>query len=149
MAPDSGDRFVILRTEKLKKPSNVASSASHIERSRPTKNADPSKFHLNEWLIGGPGMYAKAKEVWDSIPKIKSDSVHAFEVLLSASPDAFTHGKLDIESWKKQKIAWLQEQFKGATIVGACLHLDETTPHIQAIVIPTDRKPDGTLQLNC
>lgn len=149
MAQDSGDRFVILRTEKLKKPGNVAGSASHIERSRPTKNADPSKFHLNEWLVGGPGMYAKAKEVWDSIPKIKSDSVHAFEVLMSASPDAFTHGKLDVESWKKQSIDWLQKQFKGATIVGACLHMDETTPHIQAIIIPTDRKPDGTLQLNC
>jgi len=59
--------YAILRTKKLKAPGNVAASASHIERTRPTHNADLTV--ANEWLIGGPGMYASAKKVWDSIPK--------------------------------------------------------------------------------
>lgn len=140
------DAFAILRTKKLKTPGNVAGSASHIERTRPTHNADPSV--ANEWLEGGPGMYASAKGIWDAVPKKRSDAVHAFEVLLTASPEAFANG-LDLEQWKAQSMTWLRKQFKGATIVGACLHLDESTPHIQAIIVPTDRKPDGTLQLNC
>lgn len=140
------EAYAILRTKKLKTPGNVAGSASHIERTRPTHNADPSI--ANEWLEGGPGMYARAKELWNSVPRKRSDAVHAFEVLLTASPEAFANG-LDVDAWKAQSMTWLRKQFKGATVVGACLHLDETTPHIQAIIVPTDRKPDGSLQLNC
>lgn len=137
--------YAILRTKKLKAPGNVAASASHIERTRPTHNADPSV--ANQWLIGGPGMYAAAKKVWSKIPKIRKDSVHAFEVLLTASPEAFE--KMSLEEWKAENVEWLRKEYPGAEIVGACLHLDESTPHIQAIIIPTDVKKDGTLQLNC
>lgn len=137
--------YAILRTAKLKTPANVAASASHIERTRPTHNADLSIS--NEWLIGNGNMYAAAKEVWSKIPKIRKDSVHAFEVLLTASPEAFD--KLDLDAWKTKNVEWLRQHFKGCEIVGACLHLDESTPHIQAIIVPTDLKKDGTLQLNC
>lgn len=137
--------YAILRTAKLKTPGNVAASASHIERTRPTHNADPSI--KNEWLIGNGGMYAAAKEVWDKIPKKRSDAVHAFEVLLTASPEAFY--SMEPGAWKAKNISWLQEQFKDCVIIGACLHLDETTPHIQAIIVPTDKDKDGNLKLNC
>lgn len=139
--------YAILRTAKLKTPANVAASASHIERTRATHNADPSIS--NEWLTpDGPGMFKRAKEVWDKIPKKRKDAVHAFEVLMTASPEAFDDG-FDLDAWKKQSMQWAEEQFKGGVIVGACLHLDESTPHIQMIVIPTDTKKDGSLQLNC
>lgn len=137
--------YAILRTKKLKAAGNVAASASHIERTRPTHNADPAV--ANEWLIGGPGMYAAAKKIWEKIPKIRKDSVHAFEVLLTASPEAFE--KMSLEEWKAANVDWLRKEYPGAEIVGACLHLDESTPHIQAIIVPTDLKKDGTLQLNC
>lgn len=137
--------YAILRTKKLKAPGNVAASASHIERTRPTHNADLSIS--NEWLIGNGNMYAEAKAVWDKIPKKRSDAVHAFEVLLTASPEAFD--KLNPEAWKAKNIEWLRQQFKDCVIVGACLHLDESTPHIQAIIVPTEKAKDGTLKLNC
>lgn len=139
--------YAILRTKKLKSPGNVAACASHIERTRPTRNADLTIS--NEWLGGtAPGMYAKAKEVWDRIPKKRSDAVHGIEVLLTASPEAFSEG-LDLDAWKEQSMDWLNKEFNGCVVVGACLHLDESTPHIQAILIPTDTKKDGSLQLNC
>lgn len=139
--------YAIMRTKKLKTPGNVAASASHIERTRPTHNADLTIS--NEWLGGtAPGMYAKAKDVWDRIPKKRSDAVHGIEVLLTASPEAFSEG-LDLDAWKEQSMTWLRQQFKGCELVGACLHLDESTPHIQAILVPTDKAPDGTLKLNC
>lgn len=142
------EAFAIMRTKKLKTPGNVAGSASHIERSRPTHNADQARTPDNEWLIGGPGMYAAAKAIWSDVPKMRSDAVHGFEVLLTASPEAFADG-MDVNVWKTAAVDWLRQQFKGAEIVGACLHLDESTPHIQAIIVPTDRKPNGQLQLNC
>ena len=122
------EAFAILRTEKLKTPGNVAASASHIERTRPTKNADADRTPLNEWLVGGPGMYASAKAVWNKIPKKRSDAVHGFEVLMTASPEAMQAADFDLGKWKSQSIAWLGQQFKGAVIVGACLHLDEARP---------------------
>lgn len=143
------EAFAILRTAKLKTPGNVAASASHIERTRPTSNADAERTHLNRWLVGGPGMYASAKTVWDKVPKKRSDAVHAFEVLMSASPEAMQAPDFDLDKWAAQSSAWMAKQFKGAVIVGACLHMDEATPHIQAIIVPTALKPDGTLQLNC
>ena len=124
---------------------NVAGSASHIERTRPTHNANPDI--KNEWLVGDGSMYEKSKKVWDKIPKIRKDAVHAFEVLLTASPEAFEN--INLDEWKKKNIEWLKKEFAGCEIVGACLHLDESTPHIQAIIIPTDIKKDGSQQLNC
>ena len=139
--------YAILRTAKLKKPGNFAASASHIERTRATDNADPGRTPGNQWLIGGPGMYAAAKGVWDALPRKRSDAVHGFEVVLTATPDAF-HG-MNLDEWKKENIKFLQKQFKGCAIVGACLHLDESTPHIHALIVPTDKNPDGSLKLNC
>lgn len=139
--------YAILRTAKLKKPGNFAASASHIERTRATSNADPGRTKDNVWLIGGPGMYAAAKSVWDAIPKKRSDAVHGFEVLLTASPDAFKTMSLD--DWKKANIAWAKKQYKDCTIIGACLHMDESTPHIHMLIVPTEKTPDGTLKLNC
>lgn len=141
------EHYAIFRTEKLKAPSNVAGSAAHIERSKPTPNADPTI--ANRWLIGGPGLYQQAKALWATIPKMRSDAVHAFETLMSASPEAFADPNFDLDKWAADSVAFLQKQFKGAVILGASLHLDELTPHIHAIVVPTDLKPDGTVQLNC
>lgn len=140
--------YAILRIEKLKHRGSVASQASHVERTRPTKNADPARTHLNRWLEGGPGMYESSKKVWDSIPKMRSDAVLALDVMITASPEAFQRPDFDLEKWTKDSVKWLKNHFKGATIVGLQLQLDESTPHIQGIIIPTDRKPDGALQLN-
>lgn len=74
--------YAIMRTKKLKTPANVAAAASHIERTRPTHNANLDI--QNEWLTkGGAGMYDRAQKVWDKIPKKRSDAVHGFEVLMT------------------------------------------------------------------
>ena len=131
--------YAILRIEKLKQRGSVASQASHVERTRPTKNADPSRTHLNRWLVGGPGMYESSKKTWDSIPKMRSDAVLAMDVMITASPEAFQRPDFDLEKWASDSVAWVKEHFKGADIVGLQLQLDETTPHIQGIIVPTDR----------
>lgn len=140
--------YAILRIDKLKHRGSVASQASHVERTRLTKNADPARTHLNRWVVGGPGMYESSKKVWDAVPKIRSDAVLALDVMMTASPEAFERADFDLEKWTQDSVKWLKNHFKGATIVGLQLQLDESTPHIQGIIIPTDHKPDGALQLN-
>lgn len=139
--------YAIMRTAKLKAPANVSAAASHIERSRPTANARPGV--ANKWLMGGPGMYAEAEKIWAMIPKKRSDAVHGIEVVMTASPEAFQGpNALDADSFGQAVTDWAKKEFKGAQIVGACMHLDESTPHVQLILVPTDLKADGTMQLN-
>lgn len=140
--------FAILRTAKLKTRANVSAACSHIERTRPTHNANPAI--ANRWVLGGPGMYARAEAVWDGLSAApRSTAVHGIEVLMTASPEAFAEAKLDPDVFAKRACAWAQKEFKGAQILGACMHLDESTPHVQLVLIPTDPKPDGTVGLNC
>ena len=114
--------YAILRTKKLKAPGNVAASASHIERTRPTHNARPGV--ANEWLVGGPGMYAAAKQTWAKIPKIRKDTVHAFEVLLTASPEAFD--KLDLDAWKAKILNGFASVLKAArSLARACTSMNQ------------------------
>lgn len=139
--------YAILRVAKLKAAVNVRGSAYHIERLQPTPNARPGIE--NPWAAGGPNIYERAKAVWAKIPKIKKDTVHGIEVVMTASPEAFQgDNAIDLDKWAQDNVAWLKKQFKGCVILGVSLQLDELTPHLQAVIIPTDRKPDGTPFLN-
>jgi hypothetical protein len=139
--------YAILRLAKLKSAVNVRGSAYHIERLQPTPNARPGV--TNPWVAGGPNIYERAKAVWAKIPKIKKDAVHGIEVVMTASPEAFQgDDPVNVDKWARDSTEWLKTQFKGCVILGVNLQLDESTPHLQAVIIPTDRKPDGTPFLN-
>lgn len=70
-------------------------------------------------------------------------------LLLSASPEYFRPGRADqggefdrsrLRPWVRESINWLRKEF-GEDVVHISTHLDETTPHIHAIVVPTyDKK---------
>lgn len=139
--------YAIMRCQRLKAPSNVKGSAYHIERLQPTPNARPGI--VNPWAIGGPDIYGRAKKVWAKIPNIRKDNVHGIEVVMTATPEAFQGpNAIDLDAWVKDNVKWLQDEYKGCVILGASLQLDERTPHLQAVIIPTDRKADGTPFLN-
>lgn len=135
--------YAIMRTAKLKTVGNVAGACAHIERTIGTPNADPARTPQNEWLIGGPKMFEAAQKTWEKLDrKPRKNAVHGIEVLMTASPEIFEKEKNNpefLKDFKAKSIEWLKQEFesKGATIVGANLQLDESTPHIQAIIIPT------------
>ena len=149
--------LAICRMAKLKK-SNLAGSGSHVSRSRPTQNADPSVTPKNRSLISTDDrsplqdlVSAKIAETHQGA--VRSNAVHAVEFLLSASPDHFRptnskqYGAYDpvcLEAWVQSNIKWLTAEY-GDRIVRAELHLDEATPHIHAYLVPIDQKG----QLNC
>ncbi len=149
--------LAICRIAKLKK-SNLAGSGTHVSRTRPTQNADPSVTPQNRSLISTDDRsplqdLVSAKIALTHQGAVKSNAVHAVEFLLSASPEYFRpnkptdYGAYDpacLEAWVQHNIKWLGDEY-GDRIVRAELHLDEATPHIHAYLVPIDAKG----QLNC
>ena len=145
--------YSICRIAKLKSGGAIAASEAHTRRQRDTPNADLKKD--NERFIGNPpGSFTLEQEVFNRIgnQKIRKDAVLCVEILLSASPEFFRPcnlgeaghwDKQQLEGWKQANHHWLK-QF-GDRIVRAELHLDESTPHIHAYLVPLDEKG----KLNC
>lgn len=146
---------IIMRTAKLKTAGNVGGACAHIERTRDTPNADPSA-PASRWLMGdGPGMADRARAIWDGLDTPpRSNAVHGIEVVLTASPEAWPDGWREgrgegarfLREFEQRSVRWLEKEFakKGATIVGACMHLDESTPHVHAVIVPTYTTKKGT-----
>jgi siroheme synthase (precorrin-2 oxidase/ferrochelatase) len=79
--------------------------------------------------------------------KPRKDATVALEVLVSASPEYFrddgqVRGEFNeekMEAWVAANVEALKEKF-GENLIRAELHLDESTPHIHAIVVPIQEK---------
>lgn len=139
--------MTVLRIEKLKSWGSVGGAGEHNMRTRPTPNADPARSHLNRYLVGSPDddlpAVVRAKIGTQTIRK---NAVLAVEAVLSASPEYFrptapeaggTWDEKRLEAWVEASEAWLQKKY-GDRLVSVLLHLDETTPHIQAVFVPLD-----------
>lgn len=141
--------YAILRTQKLKTFANVKGCADHHSRSRKTDNADPDIKNL--LLVGSGDPYLDTKKrIDESGAHYRSNSVKAIELLLTASPEFFRPNNPDMaghfekqptNAFKQRAIKWLENYFGKNNVVSAILHLDEATPHLQAIVVPVDETP--------
>ncbi|MDU1891963.1 MAG: MobV family relaxase [Dysgonomonas sp.] len=135
--------YVVLHLEKAKGTDSAMSS--HIERTVKPKNADETKTHLNKELIEFPeGVKNRTQAIQYRLDnaklkrKIASNQVRAIRILLSGSPEDMKRieesGRMD--EWCKDNLDWLKYTYGKENLVSAVLHLDETTPHIHATVIP-------------
>lgn len=139
--------FAIMRTDKLKR-ANLGGSTSHIARTRDTPNANSELTPNNEIIAGVEAKQAlqvireRLNEVEaQSRKKVRKDATVAIESVLTASPEWF-EGKTpeQVKEWSKANVAWLEKTYKAENIVSATLHLDESTPHIHALVFPEAEK---------
>jgi hypothetical protein len=139
--------YAILRTKKISS-SSLGGMTSHIGRTRETPNADP-ELTPNNKVISGVGAKEALQGIRERLKgvealtgrKVRKDAVVAIEVMQTASP-AFFEGKNseEIQVWANQNIIWLKNHFGTDNVLSATLHLDETTPHIHAIVFPQNSK---------
>lgn len=130
----------------LEKASGTDSGMSaHIERTITPKNADPSRTHLNRELIPFPdGVQSRTVAIQHRLDaanlkrKIGKNQVRAIRALLTGSPEDMKRiqeeGRLD--EWCNDNLKWLRTTFGKENVVSAVLHMDETTPHIHATLIP-------------
>ncbi|BAZ18848.1 plasmid recombination enzyme (plasmid) [Calothrix sp. NIES-4071] len=139
--------YSVCRIEKIKTWANLASSAQHTARGRETLNAELSVN--NAWLIGAPS---------DDINKlfiekigaqpIRSNAVLGVEILLTASPDYFRPDNPElagmyipkrVDDFASVCSEWLTSRYFDR-VIRAILHLDESTPHIHAYIVPLDNQ---------
>lgn len=133
--------FAILRVEKIKTQGAIASIGKHNERERETPNADYNITPENKTLVGDDSLsYLEAWQEKTKDLKIRSNAVLALEVVLTYSPEAKIQQSQNFEAWQAKNIQFLKDTFGEDNILKAKLHLDETTPHIHAVIVPIDEK---------
>ena len=127
-------------------------TSAHIERKVKPSNADEERTHLNRRLVDYPdGIHTRTQAIQHRLEtagltrKIGKNQVRAIRIILSGSPDDMQRivreGRLD--EWCADNMKYLTATFGKENIVSADLHLDETSPHIHATLVPivtTERK---------
>ena len=130
----------------LEKTSGTDSAMSaHIERTIAPKNADPERTHLNRELIAFPhGVRNRTQAIQHRLDnaglqrKIGKNQVRAIRVLLTGSNEDMKRIEAEgrLGDWCDDNLEWLRKTYGKENIVSAVLHLDETTPHIHATLVP-------------
>ncbi len=142
----------IARIAKLN-AGNINSSAIHARRERNTPNANPEIDNIR--LIGSGDRQRLSDTVRQRIGEqtIRKNAVLCVEMLLTASPEYFRPNEPEragyyepqkLEDWQQAVKKWLDDNY-GDRLVRAELHLDESTPHIHAYLVPLDERG----KLNC
>ena len=145
----------IARIAKLKS-GNVGASEKHTKRERDTPNANPEITNIR--FIGQPdspdlsNLETIVRERIGS-QTIRKNAVLCVEMLLTASPEYFRPNDPSkagyyeperLADFQQAVHSWLDNEY-GDRIVRAELHLDESTPHIHAYLVPLDERG----KLNC
>lgn len=141
--------YASVKGKKIKTMDALVKMDAHNKRSdHITKNVNRDRIKNNRTIIGDPSK-SVANSVIEFInksgQKIRKNGVLAHEFVLIASPGFFTQGDAEeqaarLEDWIQDNKEYLQEQF-GDALVRLDLHLDETTPHLHAVLAHTPTGP--------
>ena len=105
----------------------------HPERSQDNYHLRPSGYYTSDSTLADR-FKDRTKDI-----KIRKNAVLAYEIVLSFSPSALD--RIPPEEWVFSSCSWLADTFGGlANVLDVSVHLDERTPHIHAVVIPSDEK---------
>lgn len=141
----------------------------HLDRTKNVTNADPERskynFHVeydkgNNKIVATRTHYGKElqERIDDRIREgythtngngqaraIRKDAVKYIDIILSASNEEMTKVTKDgkLVNWAADSFRWCALEFGTDNIVDFSVHVDETTPHIHAVVVPITK--DGRL----
>ena len=135
--------YAVLHLDKAKGADSGMSA--HIERTIHPKNADSTRTHLNRELIQFPdGVTNRTQAIQHRLDtaglkrKIANNQVRAIRILLTGTHEDMMqiekNGKLD--DWCQENIDWLRKTYGSDNVVSVVLHMDESTPHLHATVVP-------------
>ena len=140
--------YAILRTAKLTSYGNVAGSLAHTYRKDGmAPNANPTASSKNKTLYGDEesalsDVQNRIQEVTGG--KVRKNAVLCIEYFLGASPEFFKgKGQKDVQEWADAQVDFLKKRH-GVNLINATLHMDESTPHVVAYVVP-----EVSGKLNC
>lgn len=130
---------------KKTKGASDARMSDHIERRVIAPNVDPTRTHLNRELVELPeGVTVRDEAIAHRIKsagikrKITPDQVRAIRVMMSGTHEDMMKIQQDgrMDEWCNDSMEWLHKTFGRENTVSAVLHMDETTPHIHATIVP-------------
>jgi cell pole-organizing protein PopZ len=138
--------YAVLHLDKS--PGNESAMTDHIERKIIHPNVYPNRIHLNKELIEFPeGVNNRTEAIRHRLEtaglkrQIGKNQVQVIRFMLSGTPEDMKRiqddGRLD--EWCRDNIDWLKKTYGKENVVAATLHMDETTPHIHASVVPIVR----------
>lgn len=135
--------YVVLHIDKA--PGNEAAMTAHIARTHMPPNAVPELTYLNEELVEFPEGVADRTDAINYrldhaglTRKIGTNQVRAIRIMLTGSHDDMKRIAAEgrIKEWCADNLDWLRKTYGEDNVVSAVLHLDESTPHIHASVVP-------------
>jgi hypothetical protein len=134
--------YAIMRIEKRKGLDSVRRAALHNLREVLTPNADPERGI--RILVGPEDAAQIVSQVNESTKPLmkRKDAIRALEVLCAMSPD-FEQKGISKEQFEETAMKWAKQTFGEKNIISAVVHEDETTPHIQLLLVPIT--PQGKL----
>ncbi|MBU5486447.1 plasmid recombination protein [Clostridium sp. MSJ-11] len=141
-----GNCYCIFRVGKnFKSINQINGFQKHMEREIDTPNANKNisnlLLHGSKDIVGDVERYIKG--AWR-----RKDSVLAKELLLTASPQFFKNISDDeLYKWVEDNYNWLKQEF-GDNLIYANVHFDETSPHINALVVPKFQNEKGYVLAN-
>ena len=130
---------------------NDSGMSCHIERCDAKgeryipENADGNRTHLNRELVTFPeSVTCRNEAIRHRLEtaglhrKVGKNQTRAVRVLLTGSPEQMKKitdsGQLN--RWCDTNIKYLRDTFGADNVVSCVLHMDETTPHLHATVVP-------------
>ena len=144
--------YAILRTAKHKSARSVGGMGRHMNRTRETPNADPERRSTNATYTPADGWVRWSERAPRNLSeqlgerladfkqrggKLRTDSVLAVELMLSASPEWFKQASREqTQEWLRRNVQWIEDVFGRNNVLQVALHLDETTPHLHAFLVP-------------
>ena len=131
----------------MRKPKGGLNSLGlHIERRHHPDNARADLSHLNRYDIVKlpPGCKTIAEAVEYRIShaglarKVGKNQVRCLTAVMSSDHDKMNEIIRDgkFENWISDSVRWAQDKFGKENVVGAVLHMDETTPHLHLVIVP-------------
>ncbi|MDE5708129.1 MAG: plasmid recombination protein, partial [Alistipes sp.] len=120
-------------------------TSAHIERKVKPSNADEERTHLNRRLVEYPdGVQTRTQAIQHRLEtagltrKVGKNQVRAIRIMLSGSPDDMQRIVREdrLDEWCADNMNYLAATLGKENIVSADLHLDETSPHIHATLVP-------------
>lgn len=141
-------KYCVMRMQKLKTTSAASARLKHARREIPCKTVkNPNAKNVR--ITMGDEMKKTARMSFKEIfrertsgQKLRKNAVYAIEVVLTFSPGAInSDNRENLKEWAQANMEWVAQTFGGKqNIIDAQLHMDETTPHIHAMIIPIDER---------
>ena len=148
--------YAILRTKKITTVGQMAGMQRHNQRTNNVLNADADLTHINQhsskYKTGDLRKDIEMHLAQNNV-QVRKNSVLAIEHLITFSPEFAQLEKYEeegqyhlkgniseIKGYMTDSLKWLYSRYGKENIVHFSFHVDETTPHLHAYVVPLKEK---------